>query len=90
MLEVAGNREVERYRWKDQWAKRIEELKQMKRPDLASEYPWCVGIRDYLVPERESAQFDTPCVAGVEEARENAVVAFSLLESAPLPGVGGE
>lgn len=90
MLEVAGNPEVERYRWKDQWAKRVEELKQMKRPDLASEYPWCVGIRDYLVPERESAQFDTPCVAGVEEARENAMVAFAMLESAPLPGAGGE
>jgi hypothetical protein len=78
-LEVSGDSSVERYRWLDNWRRKVEDLKQLKRIEFTSRYPWCVGIRDYLVPERESAQFDTPCVAGVEEARLNAEQAFALL-----------
>jgi hypothetical protein len=89
MLEVTGDTSIERYRWLDSWRRKVEDLKQLKRSELAYDHPWCVGIRDYLVPERESAQFDTPCVAGVEEARANAEAAFTMLESeAPVGGAG--
>lgn len=81
MLEVTGDPEVERYRWLDTWRRRIENLTTLKRSELASNHPWCVGIKDYLLPERETAQFDTPCVAGVAEARANTEGAIRTLAS---------
>jgi hypothetical protein len=89
MLEVTGNPEVERYRWLDSWRRRVESLSQLKRTELAEVDPWCVGIKDYLVPAREIAQFDTPCVSGVEDARSKVEAAIRLLETG-IPTGGGE
>lgn len=80
LLEVTGDERVERYRWLEHWVRRVEGMASMKRRDLAELDPWCVGIRDYLLTSRETAQFDTPCVTGVEEAREKAILAIRQLE----------
>jgi hypothetical protein len=82
MMEVTVDPQIERYRWRDAWRRKVEELSQLKRADVAETYPWCVGIKDYLIPERQTAQFDTPCVEGVEEARLHAEEAFTMLEQA--------
>jgi hypothetical protein len=81
LFEVTGDKTVERYRWRDEWFKRTEAITAYKRGELAETNPWCVGVSDYLMPERESAQFDTPCVKGVEEARRRTEMAIALLEN---------
>lgn len=81
LFQVTGDRQVERYRWRDEWRRQVEGMTVLKRAELAESNPWCVGVRDYLVPEREIAQFDTPCVKGVEMAREKAELAIALLEN---------
>jgi hypothetical protein len=80
LLEVTGDKDVERYRWLEEWKRRIEDMQDWKRGKLASEYPWCVGLKGYLMPERETAQFDAPCVSGVAEARGRAEAAIQNLE----------
>lgn len=90
MLEVTGDPTIERYRWLEQWRRKIESLAQLRRPELAEDDPWCVGIKDYLIPQPQTAQFDTPCVSGVEEARSHTEAAFRILETGvPVGGNGG-
>ncbi len=81
MLDVSGDRSIERYRWLDTWRRKVEDLTAYKRGELSEKHPWCVGIKDYLVPSRETAQFDTPCVVGVEEARTKAESVLTALAS---------
>lgn len=81
MLETTGNDEIERYQWKQMWERRILGMADEKRSVLLAKDPWCAGIKDYLLPERETAQFDTPCVAGVEEARKNVEAVLVNLEN---------
>ncbi len=89
LLEVTGDKDIERYRWKDAWLRKVEEMADARRSELAEKNPWCVGIQDYLIPEREIAQFDTPCVTGVAAAREKLELVMGLLENDTVPAPGG-
>ena len=80
LLEVTGDGSVESYRWLPEWRKQIEALSSLQRSDLRRSNPWCEGVQDYLVPKAETAQLDTPCVAGVDKARVRVETAIREME----------
>ncbi len=80
MMRVLGNEDLdgdgnadrkERYEWLEVWSQEVERLVKVRRDEVADVQPWCAVIHEYLAPEREAAQFDTPCQQGVETARNN-------------------
>ncbi|MBT3218141.1 MAG: hypothetical protein HN348_03545 [Proteobacteria bacterium] len=81
MLDVLGDESYERYDWLGAWTGKVNSLSRERQIELAKTHPWCAPIHPYLVQDRQAAQFDAPCRAGVEEARHNVESAIRRMTS---------
>ncbi len=90
MLEITGNEDIERYRWREAWTEKVEEVAKMRRSEMLDSNPWCVGIRDYMDAGREPAQLDTTCYVGIMEARKKTIEAIEYLQTEVVASNGGE
>jgi len=72
LLKVTGGEYsgASSYRWFDAWQREVESIASLEPAAVASRYPWCAPIQEYLVETREKAQIDAPCLRGVHAARE--------------------
>lgn len=79
MMDVLGDRHLERYDWLGEWKKRIKTLSDEPLAQLAQAEPWCAPIQSYLSVEGNTASLDAPCREGIEKARANATQAIQTL-----------